>query len=778
MYRLKESEKTKERAKKLMDEFAPSYMSMSPHTIEEYNKDVANYRLYNNLITQEEFEPYCNPLGIEVAKVTKEIKPYNKTYQNIDVLLGEELKLADDFYAYLLNSETDPIADLEFKAHVDNSVDQIMKVLEAKARKQAGNISEEEWKQKYEQMMQELNVDKLIDGIYNFKTYPEIFSNFVIGYLKFARDLDQLKNEGFFHALITDKEVVYVGHKHGQPHMEVLNPLFTFFEKTNSVKYIQDGDWAGRINFATASEIVELFGDELTSDEAKRFEDKEMSNSKATPKKRIDPQVGNTFTNRVLLRKFANFQYINQDEVETGLYGDNYTPRSFNTYNLYEVVHMEWKWQRRVGFLTYLDEYNEEQTEIVDGNYPVPKDALKTKYTNHFDREVTAYEWLDPEGKLRSIEYMWIPDIWEGYRIDGDIFVKVRRRPNQNVSIENPFDAKLSYHGRRFNATNAPSISMMGRMKPYQFLYFVAMYQLGELVSKNKGPLITLDASQIDPNLGNGDPKLALEKTLWYQQHGLIVYNSMINTQGGDMPPTRAPGGQVVNASATVDILNLTQILSWLEIEIGKAAGISPQRLAQFSTSTNVSDNQQAIMQSSHITEKYFSFHNKLWADIINSYIMNYRIWAEKRLKDGKAVSIEYLLPNKIRQALKITPQHLRYVDMGVFVSASGGSERYLQQMEELTLTFAQNDATIVDISNILKSRMQGTSPEELHEELVKAEKARQERESQMMEQQAKLQEQSLEMFRAQENIKADAQIRILQAEAMLESDNNSNTNS
>lgn len=777
MYRLKESEKTEERAKKLMDEYSPSYMAMSRHAIEEYNKDVSNYRLYNNLITQEEFEPYCNPLGIDVGQINKEIKPYNKTYQNIDVLLGEELKLADDFYAYLLNSESDKIADMEFKYAVEESVDKLMEVIQIKARKQAGNISEEEFAQKYEPMLKEINVDKLIDGIYNFQTSTEIFSNFVIKKLKFADALDQIKNEGFFHALITDKEVVYVGSKNGRPHIEVMNPLFTFFEKSNTSKYIQDGDWAGSITFLTAAEVMENFGDEIPKDKLDKFENKHLSDSGSTPQKRIDPKVENTFTNRVLLKKFANFQYINQDEVEIGLYGDNYSPRSFDTYNLYEVVHMEWKWQRKVGFLSYIDEYGEEVTTIVAGEYPVPKDAMKTKYNNQYDREVTSYEWLDEEGKLRAIEYMWIPDIWEGYRIDGDIFVKIRRRPNQNVSLENPFSAKLSYHGRRFNSTNAPSISMMGRMKPFQFLYFVCMYQLGELVAKNKGPLIAMDASQIDPNLGNGDPKLALEKTLWYQQHGLIIYNSMQNTQGGDMPPTRAPGGQVVNASSTVDILNLTQILSWLEIEIGKAAGISPQRLAQFSTSTNVTDNQQAIAQSSHITEKYFSYHNKLWAEIIASYTNIYRDWAKQRIEDGKSVTVEYLMPNKMRQSLKVTPMHLRYVDMGVYVNSSGMSERYLQMMEDLTLTFAQNDGTIVDISNILKSRIQGTSPEELHEELLKAQKDREEREQAMQEQQAQMQQQSLEMFRAQENIKADAQIRIEEAKAALESDNDTPAN-
>ena len=57
-----------------------------------YDKKLANYRLYNNILDQADFERECNPLGLEVGQFRDEIQPYNKTYNKIQVLLDEENK--------------------------------------------------------------------------------------------------------------------------------------------------------------------------------------------------------------------------------------------------------------------------------------------------------------------------------------------------------------------------------------------------------------------------------------------------------------------------------------------------------------------------------------------------------------------------------------------------------------------------------------------------------------------------------------------------------------
>ena len=43
-----------------------------------YDKKLANYRLYNNILDQADFERECNPLGLEVGQFRDEIQPYIK----------------------------------------------------------------------------------------------------------------------------------------------------------------------------------------------------------------------------------------------------------------------------------------------------------------------------------------------------------------------------------------------------------------------------------------------------------------------------------------------------------------------------------------------------------------------------------------------------------------------------------------------------------------------------------------------------------------------------
>lgn len=71
----------------------------------DYERKLANYQLYNNKLNQADFERECNPLGINVGQFKDEIQPYNKTYNKIHTLLGDELGRPLQFKTTLLNSD-------------------------------------------------------------------------------------------------------------------------------------------------------------------------------------------------------------------------------------------------------------------------------------------------------------------------------------------------------------------------------------------------------------------------------------------------------------------------------------------------------------------------------------------------------------------------------------------------------------------------------------------------------------------------------------------------
>lgn len=79
----------------LLTDYASPLHGISGNVIDsvsDHERMLSNYQLYNNQLNQKDFERECNPLGINVGQFKDEIQPYNKSYNKVQVLLGDELK--------------------------------------------------------------------------------------------------------------------------------------------------------------------------------------------------------------------------------------------------------------------------------------------------------------------------------------------------------------------------------------------------------------------------------------------------------------------------------------------------------------------------------------------------------------------------------------------------------------------------------------------------------------------------------------------------------------
>lgn len=719
-YKLTEAEKyknDKQVAKEVMDELIPHF---SKNWVKDYNNMLANYKLYNNDITQEDFERVCNPLGIDIGSYSEDVLPYNKTYQKIDVLLGEELKRGFNFTLTLLNPKAIEQKDNELKNLYKQYIQEVVEKEINVAQLMAQGVSQEEAEKTFKDAIASKTPAEIED--ITFLSELEILGNDLLQYGIYYEDIQDKKNDGFKHALLSDTEVVYVGLEKGEPKIKILNSIQVFGEKDQEEKYMQNGDWAGHRTIMSVQRALELYGDQLKGETKERLEKKLPGNKNPAITGELKVNRDSTLTNR-FAKQIHNEEYLD-DEIgsySTGNDSDGYS--AFQDY--VTVVTVEWKWLREIKFLTFRDDYGDEQTDIVDSSYPVPDYATKVEFTNKFGDSSIKYEWTDEMDNYFSIESLWIPRVWEGVRIDEDIYPICREKPNQILDMDNPYLSKLGYHGITFNSMNAKPISMMGRMKPFQFLFFVILHQIKELIPKHIGPIQNFDVSMVDPNLAKvgGDPEAdaysdALSKTLFYRQKGLNIYNSMINNVGGEARETnvsRPQPGSVENMSVAGDLNNLISLLGWVDEQIGLAAGVSKQREAQFSSNTNVTDNQQAITQSSHITEHYFRKHNALWKEVLQSYL-NYAKIAWK----GKNMKKEFILQDGSLKTLEIKESSFDNANFGLFITNTGRHEEYNNKMEELALSFIQNEGSIEQVSYILKARAHGTSPEEIHKEIIK----------------------------------------------------------
>ena len=89
-HRIPNSDKYKDNkkwAKNFINKVIPSFTKNSAYT-QHFSEMLSNYRLYNNILDQKEFEKICNYYGVDVNQYQDEILHYNKTYNKINVLFG------------------------------------------------------------------------------------------------------------------------------------------------------------------------------------------------------------------------------------------------------------------------------------------------------------------------------------------------------------------------------------------------------------------------------------------------------------------------------------------------------------------------------------------------------------------------------------------------------------------------------------------------------------------------------------------------------------------
>jgi hypothetical protein len=670
----------------------------------DYQRKKSNYLLFNNVLDQKDFERELDPYGIEIGQLKDEIKPYNKTYNKIQVLLGEELARPFNYRAVLTNAD-----GIKSKLEFRNAL--LRNFAYSEIQKVMGQLSSSFPQELIDKSMPVMHPDEVEHYMrFTYQESREVLANSILKYLEQNLSLKELKNDGFKHALIAGEEFVYVGHHNSASYLEILNPLGIIYHKSPEVKYIEDGDYAGYKTYMSVAEIHNRFVNVLTEEQLSDLNFTEKSGNQS-----------NYYNYSDTSKQISRFSH----DLHEGSYGDNRAAKSLDNVL---VEHVEWRSYKKVGFLTQINQFGDEEEIIVDDLYPVPKDTKKIKVKKALNQVVTKHIWIDELGNPASIEYSWIPEIWEGTRIDGTIYILMGPKEYQFRNEDDPMDLKLGYHGAVYNAMNAPNISLMDRMKPFQYLYFIVTHKLKSLIAKDIGKLFHFDITMVDPKIG-------LEKTLYYlRELNIDIFNPLHNAD----KPGQAQRGKVTNAtdlSTANHIANYIGILQAIDQQISEVAGVTRQREGNIDRTEAVTNANANIQMSAVITEALFFTHQRVWERVLNSLInLTQAVWK------NKSVIKQYLLHDNSLATLNLTPEALTNASFGVFVTDSG---RELATFRELrTLIQPALSASAASFSDIVKM-FKASSVEELEALFEESEAKRdaqvqqqREHEQQMMQQQ------------------------------------------
>jgi hypothetical protein len=551
----------------------------------EYERMLSNYRLYNNFIDQKDLERECNPLGLEVGQYRDEVQPYNKTYNKIQVLLGDELRRPFNFKAVLTNSEGIR-SKLAYKDTLLRNF--VMSKIQGTIEEMGNTLSEDMFDP--EILMDPATVDEYMS--LSYLDAKEITANKLLQYLLKELSIADLKNDAFKHGLISGQELVYVGMQNNQPVLEILNPLGIFYHKSPEVKYIQDSLYAGYRTYMTSGDILDKFGQYLTNEDLDRI-DESREGLFNYGESHINPTMKYYHDDNF----YAAKMFGNHDE---GSYSS-----SQHSNDNWLVQHVEWKSQRRVGFIAYTNEYGDEELSIVSEDFEIPTSATKQTITEAYNKQTTYYTWADSEGVSYALYWGWIPEVWSGVRISDDMYCLMGPKQYQFRHVDNPHKVKLGYHGIVYSAMNSSPVSLMDRMKPFQYLYFIVMHKLKKLIAQDKGRVFHFDTTMVDPKLG-------LAKTLYYLNNlNIDFYNPLQNANEPGIHQRSKIGGST-DLSVADQVMNYINILAALDDQISDVAGVNRQREGQVTPNEAVTNAQSNIAMSAVITEVYFQAHHKL----------------------------------------------------------------------------------------------------------------------------------------------------------------------
>lgn len=388
-----------------------------------------------------------------------------------------------------------------------------------------------------------------------------------------------------------------------------------------------------------------------------------------------------------------------------------------------------------------MDHRHDDFVELVRVKWQSAKQIRVRKYENEFgeilEEEVDPEYEMDPSQDI-SVEDVWINEAWRGYRLDDDIYFNIGPEEFQNPS------GKLSSNGRAYSDRNASNISLVKLGIPYQLTYNIFKYRMEVAIAKSKDMLAVLDINMIPEGW-------SMDKFMYMIEATGVVWVDYAK-EGMQFNPQHQ--GQLDLTVKTIEqYLNL---LNFVKQEWEYLSGITRQRMGEMSPYEGKATSQQAIIQSSHITEDYY----RKFAEFEERELQGLLNMSQHAFINGKSAT--YPTDNGGIEYLNIDPSEFCFEEFGVFVQNAAVEQEKLNQMKAYSEMMIQNGAKasmiadIIDSDNFVELKSKVEQTERYIEQL---EQQQAQREQELMEQQQALLQEQLE--REDRNKELDRQNKI-----------------
>ena len=655
-----------------------------------------NYDLLNGILHMRDLEIIINPESVDAGFIPDKIQHYPIMNSKLNVLRGEEAKRVFDFRVIVTN----PNAISEIENTKKQQVFAALQQLIAESSQ-----SEDEFNQKLEKLGEYYT--------YEWQDLKEIRANALLQHYMKEYDIPSMFNQGFMDAMAVGEEMYQCDIVGGEPVIERLNPLKIRIYKSGYSNKIEDADMIILEDYWSPGKIIDTYYDVLTTKDVKYIETIPFADNTEVVDSmdNIDERYG--FINNHMMSDIVedNF-FINPetlfatDEIDTLL--------PYDTIGNIRVCRVYWKSRRRIK---EIKSYDPETGEEIYNFYP---------------ETYVIDESLGEEEKV-----FWVNEAWEGTKIGEDIYVNMRPRAIQYNRLSNPSRCHFGIIGSIYNLNDSRPFSLVDMMKRYNYLYDVIHDRLNKLMARNWGKIVTVDLAKVPKDW-------TMDKWLYYgKTMGLNVIDSF--KEGNIGAATGKIAGALNNASSGVidaelgnSIQQNINLLEFIKLEMAEVAGITKQREGQIANRETVGGVERATLQSSHITEWLFTYHESLKKRVLECLLETAKIALR-----GRSKKFQYILPDHSMQVVNIDGDEFSECDYGLVVDNSNATQELNSKLDALAQAALQNQA--LSFSTIMK--LYGSSSIAEKQRFVENdEKAMRERQQQAQQEQLQAQQEQAQM--------------------------------
>ena len=613
-----------------------------------------NDDLFNGILHEEDMKKTLNPMNKRVGLIPSQIQHYPIINNPLNVLIGEESRRKHDYIVKVCND--DAISAIEIDK-VKDAQERILQIITAEYP------DEKDAEKEIDRLQQYFN--------YNWQDLREKRANWLLKHYIKELDFNFKMNQGFKDVLIAAEEIYQFDICSGEPTMECLNPRKVYTLRSGYSSKIEDADIIILDDYWSPARIIDNYYEDLKDKDVEYIESISNQNLVQTD------EMGNMDERSAFLYS----PLITEDNLENNTVdsfvwmGNNFAglPNSSYVDNMgnVRVLRVYWKSKRKIKSIkSYDPQTGEEIYSFKDETYKIDQFAGEES------------------------EDLWVNEIWEGTKIGKEVYINMRPKKIQYMRLNNPSQCHAGIIGQIYNTNQAKAVSLVDRMKPYQYLFDAVKDRLNKTIAKNYGKILELDKARMPAGWD-------YQKWLYFiEQDNISVVDSFKEgTKGaatGKMAGNFNTSGRPLDLEVGNSIQLYINLLEYLKGEMFEISGVSKQRQGQVDNRETVGGVERAISSSSHSTEELFMIHDNVRKRCLTALLETAKIALKGRNK-----KLQYITDDKVMTMLDVDGDEFAEMDYDIIVDNDMGDMELKQKLEQLAHAGLQNQ--MLSFSTVMK---------------------------------------------------------------------------